>query len=1202
MILGKTRWFGSQLLAATLLTATTPVWSGVIISEIVTVNRGGLRDADGDTPDWIELFNDGTEPVNLGAFTLTDDSRKPAQWKLPTVPLPPGAFLLVFASGKDRRDEAGSEWHASFKLSAAGEFVGLADSSGKPVSSLGPDIPPMEGNQAFGIPFRNGRPVPGARPGLLAAATPGAPNPDRTETAALRPPVFSTPRGFHSEPFRLALKAERGARIVFTLDGSAPDEKNSPAYSGAIAVTTTTVVRALACGIEGRLPSASVTHTYLFPEDVARQPDRAPAGWPRRLSARQGANGYGMQPAEVVGHTHTGLVAALGALPSLSLVTDAANLWSSDSGIWRWSQSRGADWERPLSVELLDPNEDEEGFQINCGMRVRGGYSRNQSNPKHAMRLYFRRQYGAGKLRYPLFGAEGAQAFDNIDLRTAQNYSWSFEQSPQNSMVREVFARDTQRDMGRTHTRSRYYHLYLNGMYWGIYQTQEHAEAAYGASYFGGEQQDFDAVKSSGHAIEATDGDLMGWGQMWKLAGQLARNPDAGEREVLYQQLQGCHPDGTRNPALPVYVDVQNLIDYMLIVFYTGMWDGPITSYANNSTCRNWFGIWKRDGGFGFQYFCHDFEHSLGVAGSLEIDRTGPFQAGWDIGSSNPQWIHQQLMAAESYLAAFQQRSAEVLAPGGLLSPEVNRARLNRRVAQIDQAIIAESARWSGGRVLTRDHWRNEIGRIHDYLEQRGELVKAQLRAARSFADGDPGSPLVAAPLYPGGSSASLGAPDIAVRPEGVSFLHENPAVEILYTSDGSDPRGDDGAPGAAAMTAAAERVDYRTLVADAPFRALVPTDGRLGDRWMEPGFDDSRWMQGRGAAGYETKPRNSGGTLYHEYLGLDLAETAAGRNTSVFLRFSFSVPTGTGGSHERMLLRMRFDDGFVAYLNGREISRANAPGELAWNAASGGKHDDAAAVQFVEFDVSAHTGLLQPGSNVLAIHALNDYLESSDMLTEPQLLAGRKQAGSVVPAREASPATILARARIGTEWSPLARPVATATRWRQADTDTVTISEIHYHPGDPSATERAAGHAQAEDFEFIEFTNSSDEPVDLAVTQLQGGVTFVFLPGAGALLPARSRCVLVSDRPAFRCRHGEQPVIAGEFHGHLGNGGDRIQWISANGTVLQDIRFDDKSPWPEAADGAGASLELRTISAHPQVTKPGSWKASATSGGTPGR
>jgi hypothetical protein len=130
------------------------------------------------------------------------------------------------------------------------------------------------------------------------------------------------------------------------------------------------------------------------------------------------------------------------------------------------------------------------GFQANAGVRIRGGFSRKPDNPKHAFRFIFRSDYGTPKLLYPLFGGEGAGSFDKIDLRTSQNYSWSVDGGAdfsENIMNRDVFSRDLQRELGRPYTRSRYYHLYINGVYWGLFQSQERSEAKYAATYFGGD-------------------------------------------------------------------------------------------------------------------------------------------------------------------------------------------------------------------------------------------------------------------------------------------------------------------------------------------------------------------------------------------------------------------------------------------------------------------------------------------------------------------------------------------------------------------------------------------------------------------------------------------------------------------------------------------------------------------------------------------
>jgi hypothetical protein len=198
-------------------------------------------------------------------------------------------------------------------------------------------------------------------------------------------------------------------------------------------------------------------------------------------------------------------------IPSISVVTDMAGLFDPSVGIYVNADGHGLDWERFSSVELINPD-GSSGFHVNAGLRIRGGWSRHDDFPKHSFRLFFREAYGVPKLEFPLFGDEGVSEFDKIDLRCEQNYSWANWSGEHNTMVREVFSRDSQRDMGQPYTRSRYYHLYLNGMYWGVYQTQERSEARYASDYLGGSKEDYDVVKVNtenyAYRIEATDGVL----------------------------------------------------------------------------------------------------------------------------------------------------------------------------------------------------------------------------------------------------------------------------------------------------------------------------------------------------------------------------------------------------------------------------------------------------------------------------------------------------------------------------------------------------------------------------------------------------------------------------------------------------------------------------------------------------------------------
>lgn len=266
-----------------------------------------------------------------------------------------------------------------------------------------------------------------------------------------------------------------------------------------------------------------------------------------------------------------------------------------------------------MSLELINPD-GSDGFQINGGIRVRGGFSRSGDNPKHALRFFFRDQYGEAKLKFPLFGNEGTDAFDSFDLRTTQNYSWSFGGDANNTFVRDVFSRDLQHEMGQAYTRSRFYHLYINGQYWGLYQTQERSEASYAASYFGGKPEDYDVIKSAGstggYQNEATDGDMDAYQRLANFFYQPGGLSDT--KMADFWRAQGMNPDGTRNPNFERLLDVDNLIDYMIITYYTGDRDGPATRFVTGRV-NNYFAIINRESPDGFKFFEHDSEHSLDV-------------------------------------------------------------------------------------------------------------------------------------------------------------------------------------------------------------------------------------------------------------------------------------------------------------------------------------------------------------------------------------------------------------------------------------------------------------------------------------------------------------------------------------------------------------------------------------------------------------
>jgi hypothetical protein len=390
-----------------------------------------------------------------------------------------------------------------------------------------------------------------------------------------------------------------------------------------------------------------------------------------------------------------------------------------------------------------------------------------------------------------VFGKTAASEFDNLDLRTFSNYSWSLSNDPRCTFMRDQFNRDLQLAMGQSTARGYFCHLYINGQYWGLFNACERPEASFGGSYFKGRADDFDVIKigrgrgngqgNTQYGLFATDGNLDAWERLWKIC------KSGVETHAAYQKILGNHPDGTRNPDYEVLLAPDNLIDYMLVIFYGGNLDAPITSFGSNRSANNWYGIRNRNGGEGFRYYVWDAEHTF-----LKIneDRTGPYPAGDEYTRSNPQWIWQQCL----HNAEFRQRVADRVHKhfnyGGVLTPESVASLLNKRVAKLHLAVIGESARWgnphssnwappsragSGNRPRTLDDdWQPEVDRwFNEYIPERSRVVVDQLWKHGLIPD------LESARLVKRGG----------VIEQGFELEMSAAQGEVYYTLDGSDPR-----------------------------------------------------------------------------------------------------------------------------------------------------------------------------------------------------------------------------------------------------------------------------------------------------------------------------------------------------------------------------------------------------------------------------
>ena len=612
---------------------------------------------------------------------------------------------------------------------------------------------------------------------------------------------FSDETPFHSNAFNLIISTElAGASIWYTLDGSHPISGNYTLIESAplqIDIdpedissgrgrTPGVVLRAVVMR-NGVQQSRIATRTYLF-IDAVRSQQYPGGGWPN-----QNINGQILEYAVDQGVANDPIYReliddALLDIPSISLVTDLDNLFDSQSGIYVNAQYHGIEWERPVSVELLNPD-GSPGFQIDGGLRIRGGWSRHGEFRKHSLRLFFREEYGAEQLEFPLFGAEGVDVFSKVDLRTSQNYAWSTGYVYENTMNRDVFSRDIQARMGQPYTRSRYYHLYLNGLYWGLFQTQERSEANWAESYLGGDEDDYDVVKVdigedwNLYEIEATDGNLEAWHDVWD-----ACQTGFGSL-VNYHALEGRLPNGLPDPSGRKLVDIDNLIDYMLIIFYTGNIDAPVSKFRGEASPNNFYAIYDRTANNGFIFLVHDSEHTLlvepiGPSLGLNEDRVNinPWVNRFEV--FHPQWLHMRLAANLEYRLRFADRVYRHFFNDGVLSPDSLTAIFNASAADIELAIIGESLRWGDLQRSKYNAWVPAIDHIvNDYFPFRGSIVMDQFREAGLYPDLDP-------PLYRRDGQVMV---ESLVEIQGQTLIEivrpEQAVGLIYYTLDGSDPR-----------------------------------------------------------------------------------------------------------------------------------------------------------------------------------------------------------------------------------------------------------------------------------------------------------------------------------------------------------------------------------------------------------------------------
>ena len=1138
--------FGSETSEITVNVAM--VANHPVISEFMADNKSGLMDADGDFSDWIEIFNPTESTVDLGSFFLTDDATDLSKWPFEPLTLEPGERAIVFASGKGVNGPAG-EIHTNFKLSAGGEYLALITDGGSTIlQEFAPTYPALGADVSYGILAGD----------LSTARVLGSSTPGQFNDASMPAPsevTFSHGSQTFTGILSVTLAAESsGVVIYYTTDGSTPSAGSSTLYSSPVNINTTTYLRAIAVreGVNGAVTGESYIR---LAADLANYESDLPLMVIDNFGAGQvpakGWSGTGSGVQQVARQSAVWATFDRNETTGMAALADSPQMISR-TGI----RGRGAfssTWsQKPFSVEVWDETQNEKEIEV-LGM------------PAHSDWVLY----------YP-------DTDDNKDP----------------SMMFNTFMYDLSNNMGRYATRIRWVEAFVNtnggdltlADRRGVYAIFEKVSRGDG-------RLEFDKLSEDG----TSGGWLLGLNRMDSvpLGGFPAENGatrpqlfhtrgpnrvsetspnNAGGGDDIPRQSNGFlnfdNPNGYRITPTQRSAIEDWFATFEDVLYDDAQWLDPVDGYQKYLDAEDFV-----------EYFIFN---NLSRNGDGMLISMFPWKGDDDKLRMGPAWDYNwsSYYIGGGPTGTFRHRGNRLWYDRLFDDPDFEQLYVDRWFYHRDRAmsnagiqgvVDGQAAEIGATRAIRQGYsseadWMGELTTMKNWLTTRADWYDDQFTPR---------------PVYNQTGGEVPGGFVVAFSP---------PPGMIYFTTDGSDPR----APGGS-LSPTAQQFDGGVLLTKVvregdAVRVIIPsaTTPTSGLSWTVAGFNDSTWMSGATGVGYDRV------STYDSHISLDLDDTMDGENTSAYLRLEFNLDDAS--VYDVMRLKMKYDDGFIAYLNGVPIAQENAPGNPVWNSGATAGHTDGEAVNFVTFEVNGQIGNLVDGTNVLAVHGLNDGIGSSDFLITPELEVGQSAVSDGLTLTESM--LITARTLDGSDWSAPAEAYFLVDTV-PANASNLVISELHYRPADVDASEMTAGFTDRDDFEFLELMNSGTQTIDLSGVKFITGITFDFATAGLRTLEPGARLLIVNDLAAFQERYGMafSNQIAGEYTGNLSNDGELITMVDASGTTIHSFTYNDQLPWPEGPDGDGFTLVLIDPSQQPVLdhAAPASWRASGAVGGSPG-
>ncbi len=767
---------------------------------------------------------------------------------------------------------------------------------------------------------------PGASNDLryFAKPTPGAENVE-PYLGIVENPEFSHERGLYDRDFYITIATEtQGAQIYYTTDGSEP-VKNGQLSPTAKKYETPVQITSTTC-----LRATAIKTGWLPPRTITHT---------FILNASDDIKS--MPVVSLVGDENKTFFEPDGIMAIVGGYYDGDGVWrASGQGSYNNPIQRGIEYERPVSFEIIDPRTGT-NLQIDCGIRIHGSdytrprYTRGDdwftcwngwpswNSRKFSFNLFFRNSYGDNRFEYPFFPFIDIYRFQSIVLRGGHNDACA-------PFVKDEWARRLFREMGAIQVTGTFANLYLNGDYKGFYNPTARADEDFFQEWYDTDNE-FDVITQSG----TRDGDTIAWNNLLDYADS-HNLANSAEYDYVAERF-----------------DIPTFVDFLILEIYIANFDWPGNNWdvhcERSESGKFRFSVWDAEG----------LAETWAVGNNFELTAFEDFPT-W---SSTPGLNHMSDPVSRMYRALkanagfrqfFTDRIHKHFHNNGILSESHLLARWWEVFAEVS-AVLPVTSQYPVNFVPEQ------------FIPNREEQV------FKAFAQNDLYNLDISAPVFNINGSyqhgGQISAGDI------LTITNPNSSGTIYYTLDGTDP----GVPG----TIAQQVVDTTFVAENSPKRVLVPTS-EINNTWKgADDFDDSGWMVVTGPPGGVGYERGSG---YQNYITLDVESQMYNKRPGCYIRIPFQINDDLQ-SYDFITLRLRYDDGFVAYINGTEVQRSLINGTPSWNSFASGNHE-AGGLQ--DFDISNHINVFHDGDNILAIHGLNTSLTSSDFLISAELVAGR--------------------------------------------------------------------------------------------------------------------------------------------------------------------------------------------------------------------